>query len=142
MDLALRAYPPGDALRDRTQVALLERLRANVHPSLRWRTEVPLPIDRDLRAWDAVVSGTGWRCRIEAETRLADLQAVERRVALKARDDPGGHLLLLVSDTRGNRAALLLRRAALEAAFPLDQRTMLAALRDGRDPGGSGIVML
>jgi transcriptional regulator with XRE-family HTH domain len=145
LDLSLRAYPAGDPIRDRAQLALLERLRARLHPSLRWRTEVPLPVERDLRAWDADIRGTTpspWRARVEAETKLADGQAFERRLTLKHRDDPGGHLILLVSDTRANRVALRLLRDGLAELLPLGTRDLLGALAEGRDPGGSGIVIL
>jgi transcriptional regulator with XRE-family HTH domain len=97
LDLGLRAYPAGDPIRDRAQLQLLDRLRARLHPSLRLRTEVPLPIEGDLRAWDAEITGrhpASWRARVEAETRIADGQALERRLGLKVRDDPTGHLIL------------------------------------------------
>jgi len=145
LDLALRAYPAGDPIRDRAQLALLERLRKRLHPSLRWRTEVPLPIDRDLRAWDAEVSGgqpRHWRARVEAETRISDSQALERRLTLKLRDDPGGHLILLVSDTRANRAAIRSIRDGLTELVPLSTRELLAAVSTGRDPGASGIAIM
>jgi hypothetical protein len=145
LDLALRAYPAGDPIRDRAQLALLERLRKRLHPSLRWRTEVPLPIERDLRAWDAEISGRQpepWRARVEAETRITDGQALERRLTLKYRDDPGGHLILLVSDTRANRAALRTLREDLTELLPLNARELLAAFSSGRDPGASGIAIM
>jgi transcriptional regulator with XRE-family HTH domain len=145
LDLSLRAYPVGDPIRDRAQLALLERFRARLHPSLRWRTEVPLPIERDLRAWDAEVSGAAperWRVRVEAETNVADGQALERRIQLKIRDDPVGHVILLVSETRANRQAMRLLRDGLMATFPLDARATMTALTAGRDPGGSGFVIL
>jgi transcriptional regulator with XRE-family HTH domain len=145
LDLSLRAYPAGDPIRDRAQLALLERLRTRLHPSLRWRTEVPLPIERDLRAWDAEISGRQpqrWRARVEAETRIADGQALERRLTLKLRDDPGGHLVLLLSDTRANRAALRSLREGLTELLPLDTREVLAAFTAGRDPGASGIAIM
>jgi hypothetical protein len=145
LELALRAYPFGDPIRDRAQLALLERLRLRIHSSLRWRTEVPLGIQGDLRAWDAQILGVTpvrWRARVEAETRIADGQALERRLNLKAHDDPGGDVIVLVSDTRANRAALRLVREGMRDQFPLDTRAILAALREGRDPGQSGIVVL
>jgi transcriptional regulator with XRE-family HTH domain len=145
LDLGIRAYPVGDPIRDRAQLALLERLRGRLHPTLRWRTEVPLPIPGDLRAWDAEVRApkpNRWRARIEAETRIADGQALERRLALKLRDDPGGHLILLVSDTRANRAALRSIAAGFHDVLPLETRAILSALTAGRDPGGSGVVIL
>jgi hypothetical protein len=60
-DIRLRAYPAGDPIRDAGQQRLLDRLRARLHPGLTMRTEVPLPIAADLRAWDAVIRGVGWR---------------------------------------------------------------------------------
>jgi transcriptional regulator with XRE-family HTH domain len=145
LDLSIRAYPAGDPIRDRAQLALLERFRARLHPSLRWRTEVPLPIERDLRAWDAEVSGRAperWLIRVEAETNVADGQALERRLTLKNRDDPGGHLILLISDTRANRAGLRSLREGLAELLPLRTREVLGAIAEGRDPGASGIVIL
>ncbi|HEY7591296.1 MAG TPA: hypothetical protein VH723_09900 [Candidatus Limnocylindrales bacterium] len=75
---------------------------------------------------------------MEAETAITDGQALERKLALKIRDGGFDHLILLVADTRRNRAAI----PALRVPFPLRTRQVLAALREGRDPGASGIVML
>src|SRR4029079_851967 len=143
LDLSIRTYPAGDPIRDRAQLALLERLRVRLHPTLRWRTEVPLPIENDLRAWDAQIRGREprpWRARVEAETRVADGQALERKLALKLRDDPDGHLILLVSDTRSNRLALNALGPGLGAMLPLETRPILSALGDGREPPASGIL--
>ena len=145
LELALRAYPAGDPIRDRAHLALLERLRTKLPSTLRWRTEVPLGIEGDLRAWDAEIRGghaPAWRVRVEAETAIADAQALARRLNLKVHDDPNGLVVLLISDTRANRSALRAIRGGLREAFPLDSRAVLSALRDGRDPGGSGIVVL
>jgi transcriptional regulator with XRE-family HTH domain len=145
LDLSVRAYPAGDPIRDRTQLALLERFRSRLDPTLRWRTEVPLPLDGDLRAWDGEATGRTspvWRVRIEAETNVADGQAMTRRLQLKLRDDPDGRIVLLVSDTRGNRRALAAIRPGLDQWLPLGTREVLAALAAGRDPGRNGIVIL
>ena len=145
LDLTVRRYPAGDPMRDRAQLALLERLRGRIAPSIRWRTEVPLPIEGDLRAWDAEIRGREprpWRARVEAETRIADGQALERNLALRLRDDPGGHLILLVSDTRTNRRALAALGPDLQEMLPVTSRDILRALVAGREPLGSGIVML
>jgi transcriptional regulator with XRE-family HTH domain len=145
LDLVIKAYPAGDPIRDRAQLALLERLRSRLHETLRWRPEVPLPIEGDLRAWDAEITGPKpdeWRARVEAETKIADGQALERRLTLKLRDDPGGHVILLVSDTRANRAALRSMGAGLRELLPLETRAILTSLAAGRDPGMSGIVIL
>jgi transcriptional regulator with XRE-family HTH domain len=83
-----------------------------------------------------------WRCRIEAETRVFDAQALERRLTLKDRDDPAGHLILLVADTRTKRRAIVSLREGLRELLPLGPRAILAALRAGKAPGGRGIVIL
>jgi hypothetical protein len=145
LDLAMRAYPAGDPIRDRPQLALLERLRTRLHPGLRWRTEVPVPIEGDLRAWDADARGTNpgrWRLRIDAETHIGDGQALARRLSLKARDDPDGHVVLLVSATRMNRHALALIREGLRDLLPLDSRELLRRLASGEDPRQGGVIVL
>jgi transcriptional regulator with XRE-family HTH domain len=145
LDLGIRTFPAGDPIRDRAQLALLERFRRRLHPGLRWGTEVPLPIDGDLRAWDAEIRPRApgrWRARVEAETRIADGQALERKLALKLRDDPDGHLILLVSDTRANRAALASLAPGLAAVLPRRTREIMTALGAGREPPGSGIVVM
>ena len=145
LDLSIRTYPAGDPIRDRAQLALLERLRVPLHPTLRWRTEVPLPIENDLRAWDAQIRGREprpWRARVEAETRVADGQALERKLALKLRDDPDGHLILLVSDSRSNRLALRALGPGLQAMLPIQTRPILTAIGEGREPPASGIVVM
>jgi transcriptional regulator with XRE-family HTH domain len=141
LDVRLRVYPAGDPIRDAGQARLLERLRLQVHPSLRWRTEVPLPIEGDLRAWDATIRGSGWLLAVEAETVVVDVQALERKLGLKQRFGGVHHLLLLVADTPRNRQALSAAPAAFQG-WPLRTREILCALRAGRDPGAGGIVFL
>ena len=109
----LRFYPDGDPLRDAGQLRVLDRLRHRITPG-RFRTEVPLDGRTDLRAWDSVLDGTGCSDAFEVETRVADLQALERRAMLKLRDDATiQHLFLVVADTRRNRMALSVGREAL-----------------------------
>lgn len=139
-DVRLRAYPAGDPIRDAGQQRLLERFRAHPHPSLRWRTEVVLPGDADLGAWDAETGGAGWRLPIDAETVLDDVQAVERRVHRKQRDDGADHVLVLIADTKRNRRALAAAPAAF-GGFSRDARAVLRALREGRDPGTSAVIL-
>jgi hypothetical protein len=141
LDVRMRAYPAGDPIRDAGQQRLIERLRIRLHPSLGWATEVTLPIEGDLRAWDAMIRGTDWRLPVEAETALDDIQATERRLALKRRDGGVDHVILLVADTPRNRLALAAAPGAF-AGLPLQTREVLVALRDGRHPGASGIVIL
>lgn len=142
LELSVRAFPTGDPVRDAGQITLLDRLRLRLHPSLRWATEVPLPIVGDLRAWDAMVAGPGFRIGVEAESRLRDAQATSRRIALKVRDGDTDRAILLLAESRANSAALAGARAYLSSMFPLGTRQVLAALGAGRDPGASGIVVL
>lgn len=139
--LPLKPYPSGDALRDTGQGRLLERFRQRLHPSLRWQTEVPLPIPGDRRAWDAVCGREKWRVGVEAETVLDDSQAVDRRVRLKGRDGGVDHVVILLADTPRNRRALEAAAAGF-SEFPLRTREIMTALASGHEPRGSGIVVL
>lgn len=141
LDLSIKAYPGGNAIRDAGHTRLLERFRARLHADLRFRLEVPLPIEGDRRAWDGMIEGRGWRRPVEAETVVYDIQALERRLALKRRDGAFDHILLLVADTKGNRAALAAAPNAL-GDYRLGTRQVLDALAAGRDPGAGGIVVL
>lgn len=149
LEVSLRLYPIGDPVRDAGHAALLERLRLRCHATLRWRTEVPLPRAGDLRAWDAMISGfpmpvgrEGVRGAVEAETRPIDVQALDRKLALKERDGGAHWLILLLADTRHNRAFLHGPGASLRARFPLDGRRAVELLTAGVDPGANSIVLL
>jgi transcriptional regulator with XRE-family HTH domain len=137
-----RAYPDGDPVRDRAQLGLIARFRARLPPDIRVRTEVPLPIDRDLRAWDLVLDVKPEPVAVEAETRLRDLQSLERRIQLKQRDGGIASVVLLVNDTPANRRVLDLHRSDLRATFPLTGREVLAALDRRKTPGGNGLVAM
>ena len=141
MRLSVRPYPEGTPLRDAAHARLLARFRAALPSSVRLRTEVPLRRDGDLRAWDAEVEASNGMCKLEAETVLHDLQATERRIALKMADDGVDRVILLVADTRHNRLVLREFRASIAVRFPLDTRAVLDALRAGRVPSQSGVVL-
>ena len=141
LDVRLRSFPAGDPIRDAGQLQLLERLRQRLDPALSWQTEVPLPIPGNLRAWDALITGRGWRVAVEAETVLDDLQAVERRISLKRRDGRMEHVILIVADTRRNRGVLAGAPQAMPS-FSRRARRVLGALRRGHDPRCSAIVVL
>ena len=101
-----------------------------------------MPIPGDRRAWDARVVIGGRRAGCEAEMQLLDLQALERRLALKLRDGEVDILLLVVPGSVRNRQVLRLHREELRALLPLDTREVLASLRAGSLPAQSGIVIL
>jgi transcriptional regulator with XRE-family HTH domain len=142
LDLSVRTYPAGDPIRDAGQIALLTKLRERCHPALTWQTEVPLAISGDRRAWDAVVGGSAWTVGIEAETGLSDVQALERRLALKQRDGEMAQVLLVVLDSRRNRSVLRTAGHVLLGRFPVPAKDALARLGGGEAPGWNSIILL
>jgi hypothetical protein len=80
------------------------------------------------------------RARVGAGLSLR-AQAVDRKIALKRRDELVDHVILLVADTPRNRRALAAARSAF-ADMPLRTREILVALRAGVEPSGSGVVLL
>jgi transcriptional regulator with XRE-family HTH domain len=142
MELSARAYPAGEPVRDAAHLALLGRLRGRLHRTLVWRAEVGINVTRDQRAWDAVVSGDGWRIAVEAETRPRDLQRLLRRLALKQRDDGMAVVILLLAATRHNAALIAVYRGELNAMFPCDGRRALELLAAGVTPDASAVILL
>lgn len=141
-ELSVKAYPAGDPIRDAAHAALLERLRSLLHPSLVWRTEVPLPIVGDPRAWDAVIRSRTFRAGVEAETRFRDQQALDRRLALKERDGDLDLLILLMLDSRPNRDAVRMHSDWVKQRFPVPGTRALELLAAGLNPGGNALILL
>jgi transcriptional regulator with XRE-family HTH domain len=145
LGLALRiaTYPHGQPIADRVQIRLLAAFRDRLPSSLGWRSEVPLPIAGDNRAWDAVTTPPeGWTA-LEGISRLGAVDATVRRAKLKHRDDPRiERLVLVVLDTNRNRAALATAAPIVRDDFPLDTRAVMAALSSGHAPPANGIVLI
>jgi hypothetical protein len=142
LDLSSRLFPGATALRDAGHAVLLGDFRAAIHRSIRWAAEVPLPIPGDLRAWDALVARDSWRYGVEAETGPRDAQALNRRLQLKARDGEVDGLLLVLRDSKTNRAFVREAMVELSPTFPQSGARSLEPLRAGVDPGGSAIVFI
>lgn len=142
LHLGAHLFPGDDPARDAPQLRLLERFRSQVPAGARWRTEVPLRIPGDRRAWDATVELLGRRAGCEAETKAPDVQALERKLALKLRDGEVDVLILVLADTAANREMLRHHREDLRGLLPLDTRGILRCLREGRLPGANGIVVI
>ena len=53
-----------------------------------------------------MIRAVDWRRPAEAETVLDDVQALERRLALKVRDGGVDGVILVIADTARNRRAL------------------------------------
>jgi hypothetical protein len=71
-----------------------------------------------------------------------DAQALVRRLALKQRDAGLARMVLVLADTRTNRAALAAADGTLRSAFPLARHEVIASLRVGRAPNANGIVLV
>jgi transcriptional regulator with XRE-family HTH domain len=143
MRLSIRPYPIGSPIRDRAQLALFRRVEACLGLPLRLRREVPLQIEGDRRAWDGMIEGDGAPFFVEGESNIRDLQAVERKLRLRLRDDSRASLVLLVA-TRSdhNRMVINEYRETIRDLLPLDGGPILRALRSGHRPAASGIVLI
>jgi len=142
LDLSVRLYEGGPPVRDAPQISILLDFSSDLHASLRWDTEVPLPIAGDPRAWDGMVRGVDWRFGVEAESSPRDAQALVRRLQLKQRDGAVDGVILLVRDTRQTRQFLESGAPELDGHLPHRTHAMLAALRRGARPPGNGIVVV
>jgi transcriptional regulator with XRE-family HTH domain len=142
LDLSIRVYPGGEPLRDAAHAALLNRLRSELHSSLKVMAEVPFPSRSDRRAWDLVVRGEPWRHAFEAETRPRDLHALLRRLALKLRDGGVDAVSLLLLDSRYNRALVRDQAQVLRDRFPVPGSRALELLRAGVDPGRGSVILI
>jgi transcriptional regulator with XRE-family HTH domain len=141
MRLSARPYPEGPSLRDIAQARLLARFASDLPQIVILRTEVVLRIPGDPRAWDGELEVAGDTCKLEAETVLYDLQATDRRIALKMADDQVDRVILLVADTHRNRRVLREFRQLLANRYPADTREVRHHLRQGRLPPSSGVVL-
>ena len=143
LELWARSFPGGSPIRDAGQVKVLRRLRERLHPTLGWSLEVPFPAPGDQRAWDAVVTGpSGWRFGIEVETAPRDVQALVRRLTLKARDGGVDGMLLVLPRSKQARAFLSEARHVLGSEFPISGEDVLHALETGSRPRGNAVVVI
>jgi hypothetical protein len=103
---------------------------------------VPVGASGDQRAWDATIRGRGFLLAVEAETRPRDLQALMRRINLKARDSGADAVVLLLTDSRANRELAQAFGQDLRTGFPVPARAALHALASGEAPDGSSVIRL
>ena len=81
------------------------------------------------------------RIGLGALSRLMDARAQVRAATLKQEASGVDRLVLVLADTRHNRAALVAAAPTLKPAFPLGPRETFAALRAGRLPPANGFVL-
>jgi transcriptional regulator with XRE-family HTH domain len=146
LDVVLRVYPgrpPG--LRDTGQLALAEQLVAQVNPA--WQPQLELPIGPHGESIDLAFFGADEIIDSEVERMAADHQgqyrrADQKRQALAAQHRRPVRLVLVVEDTRRNRAALGPHMALIRTMLPAGSREVLAALRAGRPLGRDGLLWI
>ncbi len=141
LDVRLRAFPGGSAMRDAGQLELLGRFLRLRGDWWSVRTEVPVA-PRDARAFDAVLRYGRLRVAVECITRLTDVQAQIRAILLKAEAAGISCIVLVLADTRWNRQALADAAPTMDPAFPLRRRAVLKALRAGEVPTANGVLLV
>ncbi|MDQ3690196.1 MAG: hypothetical protein M3406_09220 [Chloroflexota bacterium] len=63
-------------------------------------------------------------------------------MSAKKRDSQVQRMTLLIAATERNMALVRRNLPSLRQTFPLDTRTVMAAIHDGRDRGADGLVLL
>ena len=146
--LSIRTFPDGSPIRDAGHVALLRRLRERLSPVWTWRIEVPVraATDQSDRGSSGGAGRRGTdqrRCgRGRGQERLYDAQAQLARALSKQAAGSVDRLVLVIAETHHNRRVLGEIGPVVRGDFPIQPRVMLAALSEGRDPGGNGIVQV
>jgi transcriptional regulator with XRE-family HTH domain len=142
LELSVGVHPVGDGLRDRGHQALVARFRAVVNAAFRVVAEVPLPNPGDRRSWDLLLRLGGQIIGVEVETPIRDVQRLVRHMRERERDGGADCVLLVLADTRANRALLPELLDALGPSFANGPRAVVRALRRGERLPGSGVVLL
>jgi transcriptional regulator with XRE-family HTH domain len=143
LETPFRGLPGPSPVRDAGQLRTLARAGNRIGPGWSWRTEVPVAADaRDRRAVDAVIRRGNVAIGLEVITRLVDVQAQVRRALLKQEALHLDRMVLVLSDTRHNRAALREGAPSLVPAFPMSSRQVLHALHAGCLPAGNGTLLV
>jgi transcriptional regulator with XRE-family HTH domain len=143
LDVSLRLYPAGEPLRDLAHLRLADAFRSLLGSGLVVRAEVPIGDHRDLRAWDLTLADRSSRsCGVELETRFVDVQEQLRRLTRKVADGGLGRFLLVVADTRSNRAAIRAAAAFLGTTFAIDDPAAYDALARGEVPPRNALLLV
>ena len=143
LDLWIRTYPGGEPLRDAAHLRLTDAVTSMVGSGLTVRGEVAIGDPRDRRAWDLTLTDRTDRiCGTELETRLIDAQAQMRRISQKQRDAGVDRLLVVIADTRADRAAVRSATALLGTILVIEDPFALEALARGELPPRDALVFV
>ena len=142
LDLSADFFPSGKQIRDKGHQALISRFRQVLASAWRVVAEVPLPNPGDPRTWDLVLRIPAQVVGVEAETRIRDMQRLVRHGHRRARDGGADVVLLVLADTRANRALLPDLLEALGSEYKTSPRQIFRALRAGQTLPDSGVVLI
>lgn len=153
-DLSLRMYPTtGPTIRDRHQSAVVEAMLRALHPH--WKAFTELAVQRPSRGWiDLGLHHATANVFVatEIQSELRRLEQLIRWSEAKAAalpswegwtqlgNQPAVSRLLIVRDTRTNRAIAADYRRLLRMAFPADGQQALAAIESDETWPGAAIL--
>jgi len=146
LDVVLRTYPGNQpSLRDTGPMRLVEQLVTQTNPA--WQPQVELPIGQHGESIDICFFGPEEIIDGEVERMATDFQgqyrrADQKRQALAAQHRRPVRLVLVIEDTRRNRAALSPHVAVIPTVLPAGSREVLGALRSGRSLGRDGLLWI
>lgn len=146
LDLVLQAYPGREpSLRDSGQLAMVQAI-AEVAAST-WRVTVEEPAGEHGRAIDMVLWRSDEIIAVEIERRLVDWQAQLRRWTTKrdwlaAQHSRPVRLVVVVAETRGNRAAVSPFAGVMDRTFRAGSRSVLHAIKRGSPLGADGLCWM
>lgn len=145
LKISVKAFPGRQpSLRDSGQLRIAEYLVALAHPSLHPSLELPVG-DPFGRAADLVFFGPEEIMHKEIERRLPDFQAPYRaatvkRDALQARHARPVRLVMVIEDTRRNRALVAPHAELIRTALPAASFDVLRSVRSGTPLGRDGLL--
>lgn len=145
LQFTARVFPARDlSLRDSGQLRIAQFVCAQLYDGWRARLEQGLG-DGSMRAADVVLYGVEEVLDMEIERRLLDYQGQYRRIAskrdeLQRRLDRPVRLVMVVEDTRRNRAVLRPFADIVGSSFPASSKEVWRSLRTGRPLGRDGLL--
>lgn len=146
LDLVLRAYPGRKpSLRDTGQLELAEALIARAHAAL--KPEFELIVGSHGESIDTAFFGASEIVAAELERLILDFQDQYRRAdrkgeALAALHQRPVRLILVIEDTRTNRAAVERHMPLVRSALPAGSREIFASLAAGKPIGRDGLLWI
>lgn len=146
LDFVAQVFPgSGPRLRDTGQLELARVLAGMASPA--WTVTLEVPAGDHGEAIDLVLWRPDEIVAVEIERLMLDAQAQIRRLILKrdwlaARHRRPVRLVVVVEDTRRNRAAMAPHLSLLRTTFPAGSREVYAAVRSRHPLGRDGLAWL